>query len=676
VQLDVLRAVLDGSDEQTRVLHVSGPGGIGKSALLDAYQAMAGAAGCCVVRLDGRDLAATPAGVLAALSDPLLVPVEPEPIGTPGGKRLVLLVDDYDHLDQLDRWWRERLLPRLRSDSLCLLAGPAPLGIAWTSDPAWSPAVRRVALRNLSADEARTYLDRRDVPPARHDDVLGSTHGHPLALALVTDLLGREPDADLAALPSDVVSGLLGRLVAEVPSLAHQRALAVAAVARSTDEDLLRAVIGDPATAHEVFGWLAQLSVVEPGPDGLVPHDLVRDVLDADLRWRDREGYREVFRAVQAHLWSRVRASTGRDRQRAIAGFKFCFQHLRGVVSPVAWGSWGQHYPDVATPADRDAILRLVGWAEGTQGAAIAAHWFGCQPDGFHIIRGPAADLRGLVTLLDLTRAEPEERAADPVAAAAWRYVCSRAPLRPGESVVQCRFVVDAECYQAPSPTLNAVPILALQRQLADPHLAWDVVTLADPDAWEDFFAAADYVRAPGADVVIGGRRFGSFAHDFRVVPVEAMTQRWVERALADDVLVTPATTEPVLLVLAQPDFDVAVRQALRDFHRPDLLARNPLVRTRLVADAGSPDAATLAAVVREAVDALAADPRDDRLHRAVDRTYLRGARTQEAAAAALGLPFSTYRRHLTRGVDRVVHRLWQRELGRAPSEVSTSEHQ
>jgi hypothetical protein len=28
-----------------------------------------------------------------------------------------------------------------------------------------------------------------------------------------------------------------------------------------------------------------------------------------------------------------------------------------------------------------------------------------------------------------------------------------------------------------------------------------------------------------------------------------------------------------------------------------------------------------------------------------------------------LGLPFSTYRRHLTRGVDRVVDWLWHREL-------------
>ena len=51
----------------------------------------------------------------------------------------------------------------------------------------------------------------------------------------------------------------------------------------------------------------------------------------------------------------------------------------------------------------------------------------------------------------------------------------------------------------------------------------------------------------------------------------------------------------------------------------------------------------------------MRADPRGEKLARALDRTYLRPAPTQEAAAELLGLPFSTYRGHLTRGVERVV---------------------
>jgi hypothetical protein len=364
-----------------------------------------------------------------------------------------------------------------------------------------------------------------------------------------------------------------------------------------------------------------------------------------------------VFRAIRAYTLVRVRRSEGREQQRAIADLKFLFRNLRGVLSPVAWEVWGDHYPDRAVPADREVIVDLIRTAEGDRSGALAKNWLDRQADGFHVIRGPAGTIRGVIALLDLTRARPEDRDADPGTAAAWRHVEGTAPVRAGETVTQCRFVVDAETYQGPSPTLNAVPILTLQHQLTTRHLAWDFLTLAEPDRWVEYFAAADLPRAVGADFHVGGRRYGLFAHDFRRVPVEAMTERWTERALTDDALLLPATApEPELLVLAQTDFAAAVRQALRDLHRPDLLARNPLLRTRLVASRPTKGGAkALEELLRAAVASLATDPRDDRLFRALDRTYLRTPRTQEAAAAALGLPFSTYRCHVRQGLERVV---------------------
>ena len=133
----------------------------------------------------------------------------------------------------------------------------------------------------------------------------------------------------------------------------------------------------------------------------------------------------------------------------------------------------------------------------------------------------------------------------------------------------------------------------------------------------------------------------------------------------------------PGPLIRIITDFEAAVRQGFKDLRRPDLLARNPLLRTRLVADRagqGTSDAAVLEAVLRAAGKTLAHHPRDDKLLRAVDRTYLRPAATQEAAAAALGLPFSTYRRHLTQGMTRIVSALWEQEVyGQDRAEASTS---
>jgi hypothetical protein len=78
---------------------------------------------------------------------------------------------------------------------------------------------------------------------------------------------------------------------------------------------------------------------------------------------------------------------------------------------------------------------------------------------------------------------------------------------------------------------------------------------------------------------------------------------------------------------------------------------------------------AALQRLLRAAVAALDAHPRDAKLYRAVWHTYLEPAISQERVAELLDLPFSTYRYHLTRGVNRVVEWLWQAELQSTNSE-------
>jgi DNA-directed RNA polymerase specialized sigma24 family protein len=155
------------------------------------------------------------------------------------------------------------------------------------------------------------------------------------------------------------------------------------------------------------------------------------------------------------------------------------------------------------------------------------------------------------------------------------------------------------------------------------------------------------------------------FAHDFRERPVDDLIDLWIERSLAQDpTLQAEPRGRPQ--VLSQSEFTDAVRQALRDLPRSELLGRNPLLTTRLLhEEAGDegPDAATLERLVRRAIDGLRQHPRDDKLLRAVERTYVDPAPTQEAAAARLGLPFSTYRRHLTQGIERIIAWLWDREV-------------
>jgi ABC-type cobalamin transport system ATPase subunit len=67
-ELELVRAALDAGEPRFSVLWLTGPGGAGKSRLLDAIaEEVAQAGHRMVVRLDGRDLAPSPRAVLDAL---------------------------------------------------------------------------------------------------------------------------------------------------------------------------------------------------------------------------------------------------------------------------------------------------------------------------------------------------------------------------------------------------------------------------------------------------------------------------------------------------------------------------------------------------------------------------------------------------------------------------------
>ena len=118
---------------------------------------------------------------------------------------------------------------------------------------------------------------------------------------------------------------------------------------------------------------------------------------------------------------------------------------------------------------------------------------------------------------------------------------------------------------------------------------------------------------------------------------------------------------------LSEAEFATAVRQALRDYTRPEFLKTNPLLRSRLVY-ADLPQAGDPREQLRHILAATAAlmqeTPKLAPFYEPLRLTYLEPAGTQEQVAEQLDLPFGTYRRHLKSGLEYLTERLWQRELG------------
>jgi hypothetical protein len=65
-----------------------------------------------------------------------------------------------------------------------------------------------------------------------------------------------------------------------------------------------------------------------------------------------------------------------------------------------------------------------------------------------------------------------------------------------------------------------------------------------------------------------------------------------------------------------------------------------------------------------DAIETLNGSPRDVKLYRALYHTFIKPAASQEQASEIIDVPFSTYRRHLTAGIERITDTLWRKELG------------
>ena len=205
-ELELFRAGLEiPAGPDWAVLWIHGPGGVGKTALLGVLEEDAETAGVPAWRLDLRAVELSPAGFWSALA-PLLGATtprrrSPHPDGacccsTPTSPRPASTA-----------WIREQFVPGLGEDTLVVIAGREPPATRLARGPrlARAPAHRcrcATSRRAMRAPCSPPRASREDL----HDRVLELTHGHPLALSLLVDVLAQREGAppELGAAP-DVV---------------------------------------------------------------------------------------------------------------------------------------------------------------------------------------------------------------------------------------------------------------------------------------------------------------------------------------------------------------------------------------------------------------------------------------------------------------------------------------
>ncbi|MDO9005847.1 MAG: ATP-binding protein [Aquabacterium sp.] len=669
-ELQTFKLNLSSEAASVNVFLIHGAGGMGKTALLEQMVSHARQVGLTCVRLDGRDLEPSVHGLLQGLATALGLP--PSQAQLPHilhewrqQPRRLLAIDTFEHLAHLSQWLRDQLLAELPQQSLAIISGRGKPSELWQTDPTWRHGSQVIHLRKLSTTDSARALAAKGLDEAQCQAITRLSHGHPLTLMLLADLVeaqGTVPES----LGTDVIRRLTDCFAAQAPSPLHREALEFCAHARITTEDLLAATV-DQAAAPALFDWLASLNFMELAPEGLFPHDLVRDAISAELRWRAPQRVAEGANKLLRYYLSQTQSTTN-PSLRSLAALDIFFLTRGHPVMKrfVDFATLGSVSSERATLQDMAPIADLVRKELGPSHEALVQQWQDHEAATWWIVRAPEGSIMAAMLILELSGIPPQDQADDPALQQLQPWIARQAPLRSGDRVLHARMAVVRSTLANPGICINALQIRNFLMWMTEPAVALFAITNVDPDHWRPMMSHLDFQLIHGPGFEMDGQRHGTFAHDWRAVP----QAEWLDRmgsgtSSSGKTEGDAARTAPSHQTLPEQAFKAAVHDALRQWQDPSLLGRNPLLSSRLVQSGRRPpeDAKdTLRRLIRSTADTLSEHPRQMRFMRTIELTYWRPAGSQELAAERLGLPFGTYRYQLRMAIDRLGSALWLRE--------------
>ena len=535
-------------DHRLLVVFVTGPGGIGKSRLLQA--ALGALQGADAVLLDCRQIEPTPAGFISSVAEALGCSESRPEIAHVADRiasrhhRTVLALDTYERFSLLDTWLRQVFLPEMPESVFTVIAGRDSPGAAWLAAPGWSGLVHELRLGPLSQSESIELLRRRGVTEldaARINAFARGPSARARAGRLGTPLGTRARDRARAAAGGDPTA-------CSTPSSPASRPAPLRRWKPSRRRDGLPSLCCGrcwraSSVRHE-FDALRRLPFVEETAEGLVVHDIVREAVAADLRERDPEMHAGYRRRSWSYFEARARTPM-RERLWAVtADLIYLIENpvLRAACFPPGAGD---HAVEPAIAADARAVREIVEANEQSGTADLLCRWWALQPDSFYVARGSDGSVGAILHLSEIGDIDSRLAASDPVVRA-WQTHLAAVPPRAGDHVLTMRRWLGRDSGEMLSPAVGAC-WLDVKRAYMElrPHLSRLYSVMADPEALAPIFVPLGFAPI-GEPIDVAGARQQPVWLDFGEGSVDGWLRRLVGAEIdAEEAALVPSAEGP-----------------------------------------------------------------------------------------------------------------------------------
>lgn len=499
------------ADGDAAVVFVHGPGGIGKTVLVEGVLA---ATGTRSVVVDGRDTEPTAPGFLEALGTAL----GRQPLGSTADALAAIstapldavVVDHFEQLNLLDGWLRNELAAGLPQHVRLILVGRRGPNSAWRTSRGWRHLVAELAVGPMSRADVDAMLARRRVDPAAADAIAGWSHGHPLAVELGVEAWRRRPGLELPhGAPGEVVEELFAVLLADL-SPQEMSAVEAASVLRRITRPGLAAVLDDGVDVEAAWALLRGLPFTAVTPAGLELHGVARDVVSEGVELRDPVGVGSLRARAAAALLS---AAADAPDWHTTADLIHLVQNplIRNAYLPPAGL---QHPVEAAEPEDLDRLLDIAARWEGAGSRDVLARWWDLRPESFAVSRGEDGTAQAFSITLPTSAVPAALHAEDPVVRAVDAHL-RETPLADGQAALLARTILTARRGEGRSPE-SATMVVDLKRAYFELSRTLRRVYTVVQDWGEvgPMLRVMGFVRLPGA-VLVGGRPFVVAVLDF-----------------------------------------------------------------------------------------------------------------------------------------------------------------
>lgn len=521
-------------EECPLVIHIHGIGGVGKSALIQAFSIQAEQQGAKVVILDSPLMEPTERGFLEELRNAI-------GIDTPDmdevlkkleslGSRLFLVIETYELFRLMDTWLRQVFVPALSENVRVILVGREPPTPGWLTAPEWQGLFSSIGLGPLNSQEALELLSHAGVSEKNSQRINRFARGHPLTLKLAASAALERPSLDLQDIAEHKIIQELSRLfLMDVADEDTRVALEAASVARRITQSLLRAMLPDIPT-QGIYKKLSALAFVDSMRDGLRVHDAVHEAIAASLRAADPSRYLEYRRSAWQQLHKEVKKAGTRELWRYTADMLYLIENP--VVREAFFPSGSQQFAvEPARSEDDMAINEITEIHEGPDAVKFLQVWWKQNPQTFHVVRGEDGSIVGYYCCFDPDTVEPDDLQEDPILKVWWHHVNTN-PAPGNQSVLFLRRWLSREHGEAPSP-VQAACWLDIKRTYMElrPQIRRVYLTVVDLPTYAPVATKLGFNPISEAAMELDGMTYHTAMLDFGPSSVDG----WLTHLVADE---------------------------------------------------------------------------------------------------------------------------------------------